>query len=325
LRWAIPAASLVAALSVSAEPRYREVDISALGNARLFGINNAGVIALQSVLGGKLESVLFDSHEGEIIRVYPEGDRIAALSDNNNAVGRVRAHESWFDRRGVRLALPLDQALGVNNRGEVAGFTSDVTGPTVPTRAAVYSTSDGTISFMGFGGDFGNATAINSSGQAAGWSTFPGNLVVHAFRWDDGTTEDLGTLGGGSSIGNAIDERGRVAGAARTAAGALHAFLFDDEGMHDLGTLPGCASSEAIALNDAGTVVGTSSSCSAFGGSHVFIFSKGELRDLNDVAPAADGFIYIRVFGINNAGSIIGFALAPDGSKVRPFLLVRGD
>jgi uncharacterized membrane protein len=88
--------------------------------------------------------------------------------------------------------------------------------------------------------------------------------------------------------------------------------------------LPGCTRSEATAINDPGTIVGVSDFCASPTGARVFIVRKGEMADLNDVAPAADGYVYVRAFGINNAGSIIGIALAPDFSRSRPFLLVRG-
>ena len=88
--------------------------------------------------------------------------------------------------------------------------------------------------------------------------------------------------------------------------------------------LPGCSESEATAINDAGTIVGQGRFCDSSPAGLVFIYSKGQMLDLNALAPASDGYVYVRAFWINNAGSIIGFALAPDGSRTRPFLLVRG-
>jgi probable HAF family extracellular repeat protein len=50
----------------------------------------------------------------------------------------------------------------------------------------------------------------------------------HAFLWQNGTMTDLGTLGGGYSVGGAINDRGQVAGDSYTATGERHAFLATD-------------------------------------------------------------------------------------------------
>ena len=96
--------------------------------------------------------------------------------------------------------------------------------------------------------------AINGSGQVAG--TLNGRAVL----WTPGGgTQDLGTLGGPSSRGYAINESGHVAGSSTTATGATHAFLWaPGQGMRDLGTLPGGESSIARGINDRGEVVGQS-------------------------------------------------------------------
>ena len=56
---------------------------------------------------------------------------------------------------------------------------------------------------------------------------------------DGNTLLDLGTLGGKSSEGVAINASGQVTGSAYTADGELHAFLWDGTTMQDLGTLGG--------------------------------------------------------------------------------------
>ena len=62
----------------------------------------------------------------------------------------------------------------------------------------------------------------------------------HAFLWDGTTMQDLGTLGGTDSQGDAINDSGQVTGDAITAGdAAAHAFLWDGTTMQDLGTLGG--------------------------------------------------------------------------------------
>lgn len=321
----IAAALLLAGATAAAEPRYHEVDLSAVRNARQWGINNAGVIALQTVLDGQLVSLFYDGARNRILQTFASGDTVQALSDNGNAAGRFRSSQTWFYGRDGRVEIPLQAVGGVNSQGDVAGQIREETSP-FATHAAVYSTADGTLTRIGLGGNQGGAVAINSSGQVAGTSSLPGDGPTHAFRWEDGIVLDLGSLDGdgGSSTAAALDEQGRVVGTSETSSGAFHAFLFDGDGMHDLGTLPGCPRSEATAINDAGTIVGQGRFCDTSPAGLVFVYSKGQMLDLNAVAPAPDGYLYVRAFGINDAGSIIGFALSPDGSRTRPFLLVRG-
>ena len=67
--------------------------------------------------------------------------------------------------------------------------------------------------------------------------------------------QDLGTLGGASSVANAINQNSDVVGSSATGS-ATHAFIYSGGVMKDVGTLD-LAYSEAHGLNDLGTVVGT--------------------------------------------------------------------
>ena len=76
-------------------------------------------------------------------------------------------------------------------------------------------------------GEFVFASTINDAGMVVGWARPPagvGSGICHAVLWDRGSARDLGTLGGFSSFGFAINERGIVTGAADTRAGASHVF-----------------------------------------------------------------------------------------------------
>lgn len=68
------------------------------------------------------------------------------------------------------------------------------------------------------------------------------------------TITDLGTLGGGISVGLGVNNAGQVTGYSRDASGATRAFLYRDGVMTNLGTL-NVASSLGRGINDAGQVL----------------------------------------------------------------------
>jgi probable HAF family extracellular repeat protein len=128
--------------------------------------------------------------------------------------------------------------------------------------------------------------------------------------------EDLGTLGGSTSVATAINDAGQVVGFATTAAGSQHAFLFSGGVLQDLGTLGGSAST-ATALNGAGQVVGFSSvpgdqACRAF------LWSAGKMQPL----PALGGRESYAT-GINAAGQIVGSVSTTQGAS-RAFIYAQG-
>ena len=78
-----------------------------------------------------------------------------------------------------------------------------------------------------------------------------GSALATTFR-----LTDLGTLGGTSSSGDALNASGQVTGYSDTAEGDTHAFLWDGTTMQDLGTLGGTYS-QGVAINASGQVTGS--------------------------------------------------------------------
>jgi probable HAF family extracellular repeat protein len=238
-------------------------DLGTLGGAssRALGINSADVV-VGDADGSDNQGHAFlwvpDAHGGTMNDVY------SLLPPNSG----------W---------TTLTEAVGVNDKGQIAGTGVLVNGQT---HAYLYTDSDG---------DF----------------TTPG-----------GTITDLGTLNKGSRslvgwANGGLNAKGQVAGTSQLANGAQHAFLWSparDNGtsgkMADLGTLSGGNTpnnSGAKGLNNSGYVVGQSVS-GPF--PHQFVWpGRGTMQDLSNLIPSS---WYIGVaYGINDAGWIV----APGGRR----------
>jgi probable HAF family extracellular repeat protein len=180
----------------------------------------------------------------------------------------------------------------------------------------------------------GTAAAINNQGDVVGSSATVdanGTDVTHAVLWQGGAGGpiDLGTLipnlsAPGTFLGNSralgINDSGLIVGQSDGPAGT-HAFLFDPAVgvMRDLGTLvplPGTGSSQANAIDNNGSVVGTSDALDSQGNpvNRAFFLQAGTvaMTDLGTLFPdpVAPGAFSGNSFAmsISNAGQIVGDA-----------------
>ena len=187
---------------------------------------------------------------------------------------------------------------------------------------------------------------VGGSQLTTGWeytSSGYGNAILR----DNGTTSLLGTLGGNSSSGEAVNDAGQVTGWADTTSGVYQAFLYSAGQMTDLGTLGGSYSNGMAinnlgdvtgwahtssglynaflysdgAMTDLGTLGGTSSigyaindsgqitgwAYNSDGYDRAFLYSAGQMIDLNTVLSPASGWTLLSATGINNAGQITGY------------------
>lgn len=251
--------------------------------------------------------------------------------------------------------VDLSALPGVNNsfgswiteNGLVAGFSGNseidpLTG--LPEVRAVFW-NDGQIINLGtFGGNESLANAVNSRGQVVGLATNtipdPFNFYgfgeqMHAFLWQKGQTQDLGTLGDGpDSIAFWVNEAGQVAGISYinstpnpiTGLPTMHPFLWENGVMHDLGTIGGTQVFQLNALNERGQVVGSMTLADEDPNHvHPFLWDGKTLLNLGTFGGDAG-----EPNWINNTGEVVGHAdtstacSGGEGPISHPFLWKNG-
>jgi len=149
------------------------------------------------------------------------------------------------------------------------------------------------------GGLAGYANDINDQGLIVGTAKIKEGNKRHAYLLKDGKMIDLGILGGTTSSGTAINEKGQVVGYSRVETGERHAFLWENGKMKDLHP-PEQEISYAEDINDLGQVVGYTQKLSTTRG---FIWENGMLTYLvND----NESWLLKKAVAINNKGQIVG-------------------
>jgi len=171
----------------------------------------------------------------------------------------------------------------------------------------------------------GVAYGLNNQGQVVGQSE------GDAFLYSNGVKQDLGTLGGPSSIAYGINDNSQVVGQADISSQNSHAFIWDAaNGIQDLGTLAddynglgtalnGYDNSYARSINNQGQIVGGSVGTVVFSypGSisipqttrvtRATLWDNGQVRELG----ISLGFVPAYPFSttasaINNSGQVVG-------------------
>jgi probable HAF family extracellular repeat protein len=121
---------------------------------------------------------------------------------------------------------------------------------------------------------------------------------------------DLGNLGGGYSVANAINDAGDVVGYSTNTLGpAYHPTLWTQGSISDLGGLPtGDNSGWAWGINNAGQIVGQSTSSS--GAPHATLWTtKGDVTDLGTLGGTGS-----IAYAVNGSGQIVGEAQSATNS-----------
>ncbi|MCM3922437.1 hypothetical protein ND748_12305 [Frankia sp. AiPs1] len=240
---------------------------------------------------------------------------------------------------------PVDQ----NERGQVVG-----TGPVAGGTHAMSWNDGRTVDLGAPAGHTSAAVAVSANGWILGEVRSQDHLDDYFARWVHGRWVPLP-----SPNGRAVDinDRGDVVGWATTPAGTTHAMLWQRDRAVDLAPAdrapadrtPGAAApdrialSEALAINDAGQIVGSTFDPVTDAG-HVLLWDQGRRTDLgtfggsfarplalNDrgdivVETSTGSFRWrhgrtVQLGGsaepvaINNLGQVVGSVLRPDGTS----------
>ncbi len=182
------------------------------------------------------------------------------------------------------LGGAVSQAKAVNCAGQVVGTGRDGLGRT---RAFLWQENVGIVDLKPLTGVNTSANDINEKGEITGGGD-TGFGDFHAYLLSEGTSFDLGTLGGNESEALAVNRRGQVAGHSRIGGAVVkHAFLIPDPGrMVDLGSLGGAGTTSiAHDVNDEGAVVGLAETST--GRPHAFLWTAADgMRDLGALGAA---------------------------------------
>ena len=248
--------------------------------AHAIAVNRSGV-----VVGSNGQDYFVYVHSSGVVNQMAHTFVLGGVNDRGQISGAVidlSAQQEpqaavWNLSGGYQLLgpQPLSEAGAISNSGFVIGDAADFH---ENSQAVVWRLSDpGTTRFLGslvrdqlfFFDPTATANAVNDQGVVVGSSDAAvfdsqGNEIggtTHAFRWQNGTMVDLGTLpGGGASGANGINDDGQIVGESDTANGASHAFLLKGSRFEDLGDLADDPrlNSDADAINDRSEIVGWS-------------------------------------------------------------------
>ncbi len=167
------------------------------------------------------------------------------------------------------------------------------------------------------------AHGVNNNGVVVGFSQLSPPTATRAFRYYNGNTTDLGTLGGRDSDATAINSFGQIAGFSNPVLSEPHhGFIYDNGSMLDIGT-NGYDRSTAEDINDQGQVAGWSRNSGE--PLSAFVWENGNFTTL----PAIGGLGRdASARGLNNNGHAVGWSNASSvsgNSAMRPTLWRGGE
>ena len=189
-------------------------------------------------LGGNNGQASAINNRGQIVG-FAEDGTVDSSCPANTTNNRTQLPVLWENGKAKARALPTGNdpsgnALWINDRGEIVGFT----GACAATNHAVVW-NHGNVSTLADNGTGAEAFGNNNRGQIVGFVGAPGSGIPNAALWQNDMLINLGLLTGDlGGIASGINDKGQVVGSNFDSQGNWnHAFIWQNNVMTDLNAL----------------------------------------------------------------------------------------
>lgn len=224
------------------------------------------------------------------------------------------------------LGNDFSTASGINESGQVVGTSSYLNDPnsrayrTAPNSPINPVTDDIGRPYSSLVASSG-ARSLNNRGQVIGNFAPQALTFFHCYRTAPNSpinplSDNLDFPGASSSNAVDINNTGQVIGWYFQSDGTYHAFRTGPNGPIDPSTdeitTPDGSKFEPAAINDAGDVVGNASNNIV---TNPYLYQNGIMHNLKGLIPADSVLTPSIVYGINNAGQIVGNGLTVNGNS----------
>ena len=299
---------------------YKVIDLGTLGGpTSLFSNGNDGILNNRGTAVGWADTSTADPNAQfcfmpDCFLSHAFQWQNGILTDLGALPGGLASSAAWITGNGL--------IVGTSQNGQI-----DPLLPGFPEARAV-TWQNGTITDLGTlpeGGYESVGFSANNEGDVVGFAfnttpdpyslAAPGFFPTQtrAFLWQEGTMQDLGTLGGNGAAAFFVNEAGQIAGQSytnttpnsTTGLPTAHSFFWENGKMVDIGSLGG-TSGYPTGFNNNGQVVGIANLAGDLI-SHAFLWSKKE--GLQDLGTLGGGTSVVN--WINDAGDIAGKADLP--------------